>query len=324
MKKRYKNLLIGASVAAGAVCAASYKIGQFVMDVALNRTLPPVMTKTKNKDKMRGSGELSAIEETLKDASSKLESSEYETIAITARDGIQMVGHLRRAQNAKRTIIAFHGWRATWARDFSLSADFWNEQGCTVLYAEQRGQGNSGGDYMAFGLLERFDCLDWIEWVNDNLTDELPIYLSGISMGATTVLMAAGLDLPANVHGITADCGYTSPPEIWKYVMEKNFHLSYGAYRGAVNAICQKKLGVKADSYSTLDAMKVCKVPVLFIHGTDDKFVPVEMTYKNYEACAAPKHLLIVPGADHGLSFVVDRPAYEKAIFEFWNRYDKP
>jgi len=80
---------------------------------------------------------------------------------------------------------------------------------------------------------------------------------------------------------------------------------------------------VDAKDYSTLDAMAECEVPVLFIHGTDDKFVPVEMTYENYKACKAPKHLLVIPGANHGMSYRVDQEAYEKAVMDFWDKYDK-
>lgn len=323
MKKTHKRLLIGTSIVAGVagIGAASYAIGKLMMNIALDRTPPPVV-ENKGKDKLRGSSKLSAIEETLLDAAHKLETCENETVTITARDGIELVGHWRRAENAKRTVIAMHGWRSTWSRDFGLVADFWQENGCNVLYAEQRGQGSSGGDYMGFGLLERFDCLDWINWINDNQSNETPIYLFGLSMGAATVLMAAGADLPANVHGIIADCGFTSPHDIWQHVSEKNLHLSYSLYRSAANDICRRKLSINADDYSTIEAMKVCKVPVLFIHGTDDSFVPVEMTYENYKACAAPKYLLIVPGADHGMSYMTDRPAYEKTVLDFWKQYD--
>lgn len=319
--KHHTKQLLGASAAAGAAAAISYSIGKFVTDAALNRNMPPILAQ-KSKDILWGASELSAIQGLLKDAVQKLEAREFEAVTITAHDGITLAGHWHRTENAKRTVIAFHGWRASWSRDFSLSTDSWLENGCNILYVEQRGHGSSGGGYIGFGLLERFDCLDWIEWVNCALPDKLPIYLSGISMGASTVLMAAGLDLPGNVHGIVADCAYTAPHAIWKQVMEQNFHLPYFIYRGAVNAICRKKLGVAADAYSTLDAMRVCKTPVLFIHGGSDQFVPVEMTYENYAACAAPKHLLIVPGADHGLSFLKDRPAYEKAVLEFWKQYD--
>lgn len=81
-----------------------------------------------------------------------------------------------------------------------MVSDCWKRNRCSVLYAEQRGQGNSGGDFIGFGQIERYDCLDWIHWVSERCGTELPIYLCGVSMGATTVLMAAGLDLPENVH----------------------------------------------------------------------------------------------------------------------------
>ena len=323
MKKNHKRLLIGTSIAAGVtgIGAASYAIGKFLMNIALDRTPPPAAAK-KGKDKLRGSSKLSSIEETLLDAAHKLETCKNETVTITARDGIELVGHWCKTENAKRTIIAMHGWRSTWAKDFGLIADFWKENDCNVLYAEQRGQGSSGGDYMGFGLLERFDCLEWVKWVNETCTGELPVYLTGISMGASTVLMAAGLELPDNVHGIMADCGFTSPHDIWEHVSEKNLHLSYSLYRNTANDICRRKLSVDANDYSTIEAMKACKVPVLFIHGTDDSFVPIEMTYENYKACAAQKHLLVVPGADHGMSFLIDRPTYEKTVLEFWAQYD--
>ena len=171
-------------------------------------------------------------------------------------------------------------------------------------------------------MLERYDCLEWIKWVNEKTGGELPIYLGGVSMGATTVLMAAGEDLPKNVKGIIADCGFTSPKEIWKHVAKNNLHIPFGAYGMAADDICHKKLNVKSDSYSSVDAMSKCKVPVLFIHGTDDNFVPISMTYENYKACASPKKLFIVPGAEHGMSYLKDKTGYENAMKSFWEEND--
>ena len=88
-----------------------------------------------------------------------------------------------------------------------MIAPFWHASGCNVLYAEQRGQNNSGGQYMTFGLIERFDCLDWVNFINATDLGALPIYLGGISMGAATVLLAAGEELPENVVCVMADCG---------------------------------------------------------------------------------------------------------------------
>ena len=96
-----------------------------------------------------------------------------------------------------------------------------------------------------------------------------------------------------------------------------------GINSAIANDICKRKIQMGTKEYSTLDAMRDCKVPVLFIHGTDDNFVPVEMTYENYKACSAPKRLLIVPGAEHGMSYLIDKEAYEKTAKDFWNDFDR-
>ena len=202
-----------------------------------------------------------------------------------------------------------------------MIADFWLNNDCNVLFAEQRGQNNSGGDYMGFGLLERYDCADWAFWVQQQCN--LPIYLCGVSMGAATVLMASALPLPESTRGIMADCGYTSPHDIWEHVAKDALHLSYSERRRkTIDAICAQNLNGESAYYSCEDALKECTVPVLFVHGSDDTFVPVEMTYQNYKACASKKRLLIVPGAGHGQSYWTEQEKYEYTTREFWAECD--
>lgn len=141
-------------------------------------------------------------------------------------------------------------------------------------------------------------------------------------MGATTVLMAADLDLPANVHGIMADCGFTSPYDIWKYIANHNLHLPYGINGRLIDLLCQRKIQYRSTDCSTLETLKKTRVPVIFAHGENDHFVPVEMTLQNYEACASAKMLLIVPGADHGMSYYVAKDDYERKVKEFWKEFD--
>ena len=204
-----------------------------------------------------------------------------------------------------------------------MLANFLKENGCSVLFAEQRGQGGSDGDYMGFGLAERFDWVDWVNWVKEETGRDLPIYLCGVSMGASTVLMASAFDLPNNVHGIIADCGYTSPQAIWRHVAQTNLHIPYDKWMSEIiDAICQDRINFRATDYSCTEALSESHVPVLFIHGTDDALVPVEMTYENYKACASPKRLLVVPGAGHGMSYVVDQALYEQTVLQFWHDYD--
>ena len=142
-------------------------------------------------------------------------------------------------------------------------------------------------------------------------------------MGATTVMMATGLELPKTVHGVMADCGFTSPADIWRHVVQGNLHLHYSkGLRAIVNALCKQKINMEADEYSTEDALSGSHLPVLFAHGADDHFVPVEMTYRNYCACAGPRYLLVVPGADHGMSYYLEKEKYTRAVLDFWNLYD--
>ena len=321
MKKRTKILLgTGIAVTGAATLTALYHYStKYLMKLALDREGPK--SAAKDKDKMMSSGEMSEIMATIMDAAKVLEATEHEQVEITAQDGTRLIGHWFCPKNAKRIIVAMHGWRSSWSQDFGTIAPFWFENDCAVLFAEQRGQGNSGGDYMGFGLLERYDCYAWINWVNERTDAKLPIYLGGISMGATTVLMTGGLELPNNVKGIAADCGFTSPHAIWKHVVESNFRIPYGIYSRAAKDLCKRKIKESAN-YSTVDALQNCKVPVLFIHGTDDNFVPINMTYENYKAYQGEKKLFIVPGAEHGMSYIVDKNGYEDAVKCFWYNYD--
>lgn len=325
MKKSVKKVLIGGGVAVGTLVAAgawSYAITKKLVEIALDRKEDKTVEESKKH--IAGNPETSAFIKVRENAAEKLESSSHDIVEITARDGIKLAGHWQFCKNPRRIIIAMHGWRSSWARDFGLIADFFYNNDCHVLYIEQRGQNNSGGDYMGFGLTERYDCLEWANWISTQEEyGELPIYLCGVSMGASTVLMAAGFELPSNVHGIIADCGYTSPHAIWKHVVENNLRLYYDDMMSSIaDEMCRAKIQIGSKDYSCPDALAECKVPVLFIHGTDDDFVPVEMTYENYKACTSQKRLLIVPGAGHGMSYVIDRKSYEQEVKRFWKDFD--
>ncbi|MBQ8001563.1 MAG: alpha/beta hydrolase [Ruminococcus sp.] len=323
MNKNTKNILIAAGVTALSVAAVGtlyHFTVKSMMKLALDRKEPKIMNK--GREKLMGSEELSVIMGKLMDAAEKLESQDHETVEITADDGVRLVAHWYPCEGAKRVIVAMHGWRSDWSRDFGIISQFWHKNGCSVLYAEQRGQGDSGGEYMGFGLLERYDCLRWVNWVQEHTDSSLPIYLAGISMGASTVLMTSGFELPERVHGIMADCGFTSPHAIWKYVVQNNLKIPYGLYSAVADELCRKKIQVSSKDFSCAQALENCKIPVLFIHGTDDHFVPVEMTFENYKACKGHKRLLVVPGADHGMSFLVDTQGYENAMTEFFKDFD--
>lgn len=323
MESQTKKILAGCAIAAAGVAgtvAVSSAVTHSLVRVALDRQMP----KNMNAGRKRLTGERKNPEMTarIREAADRLEHGGSETVKTVSGDGLPLAGHWWPCRNAKRVILAMHGWRSTWSVDFGAIADFWHNNGCSVLFAEQRGQGESGGAYMGFGLTERFDCMSWVNWINERNEQFLPIYLCGVSMGASTVLMASELAFPENVVGIVADCGFTSPYAIWKHVLQNHLHLSYGIRQAAVNDLCRQKIRMNVNACTATEALRNTDIPVLFIHGTEDHFVPIEMTYENYQACASDKYLLVVPGAEHAMSYLMDRKAYENALSAFWTRYD--
>ena len=323
MKKRTKLFLIGSGVTVLMMALAEstrQAVAQYFVSIALNRDIPPHPIRAEQHliDSCISEDMLVQIQQ----AGQRLSAKSHTVIHIQSSDGIQLTGHWMPSQRPKRIVVAMHGWRSSWDNDFGMIADFLLDNECSVLFAEQRGQGKSGGKYMGFGLMERYDCLEWVNWANEQTGGNCPVYLCGISMGASTVLMAGGLDLPPNVRGILADSGYTSAVDIWKHVA-KNLHLSYGMCGGPAGRVAKKRLCMAMDAESCPQALARCKVPVLFIHGTDDRFVPIEMTYKNYKACTAQKRLLVVPGAEHGMSYLIDPKGYETAVKNFWADFDQ-
>lgn len=241
----------------------------------------------------------------------------YEEVWITSREGLRLYGRYYAVREGAPVQLMFHGYRSAAERDFCGGLQEAIDRGFNVLLVDQRGHGKSEGKCLTMGVMERYDCLAWAEYAAQRFGRERPLLLYGMSMGAATVLMAAGLPLPQSVVGIVADCGYTSPAAIIKSVLIKRGYPLFPTYfltrlGGRIFG------GFDLESASALEAMEHCHCPVLFIHGDDDHFVPCAMGRENYARCAsANKHLLIVPTAGHGLSYMVDRTAYMQAVAAF-------
>ena len=325
MNKNTKKLVIGAGALGfgfSAIAAATYMLTGTLVKVALERNGIDKFKQTpKTRKIISGMDENKEFMDLRSAYAEKLSSLPMEEIEIEGYDGTKLVGHFYSCENAERIIIAMHGWRSSYGEDFGMISEFYHENKCSVLSTEQRGQGKSGGDHMGFGLIERFDCLEWVKYICSKFS--LPVYLSGVSMGAATVLMASGFEMPQNVKGIISDCGFTSPNAIWKHIANNNMKLAYGLIGKIANDMCKKKIQMGSSDFSAVLALKTTKIPVLFIHGTDDHFVPINMTYENYKACASPKRLLVIPGADHAMSFFVDSEQYKKTVLDFWAEFDK-
>ena len=300
--------------------AFAYASADMLLKIAFDRRLPAILKR--NFSKISGTADRRSKESLKKTASKKLKQAEHENVSVVSFDKTKLEGHYFPAENAERLIIAFHGWRSSWNYEFGQFSDFFSRNGCSVLYAEQRGQGNSEGNFMSLGILERYDCRAWAGWAKGRF-GSMPVYLFGISMGAAAVLMSADILPFGSVRGIIADSGYASVHGILEHVIKNNLHLSYTLRKDIADRICKRKMNIRLEDGCVKNSLENTEIPILFIHGLDDKFVPVEMTYENYKNCKSLKRLLIIPGAGHAASYSADREKYETAVRVFWKEFDK-
>lgn len=240
-----------------------------------------------------------------------------EHFEITSFDGLKLRGIFYEYAPGAPIEIMFHGYRGCAERDLPGGVQRCFRVGRSALLVDQRGGGRSEGSTISFGINERRDCLKWIDFVIGKFGSDVKIILTGISMGAATVMMAAGEDLPENVIGILADCGYSSPKEIiLKVIGEMGLppKLSYPFARLAARLFGHFDL----EETSPVEALKKCKVPVIFYHGEADAFVPCDMSRACFNACASRKKLVTIPGAGHGLSYAVEPDLYVETLKEFF------
>lgn len=239
----------------------------------------------------------------------------HEDAEITSFDGLTLRGKYYEYKKGAPIELLMPGYRGTAERDLSGGVQRCFSLGHNAFLVDQRAGGLSDGSVITFGIKERYDCQSWTRYLVDRFGGDVPIILTGISMGAATVMMTTALDLPPNVVGVLADCGYTSPKAIIKKVIRQiGLPASLGYFFVRLGALIYG--GFDLEAASPVEAMKTCRIPVLFIHGEADDYVPCEMSRENYAACAAPKHLLTVPGAGHGLSYPVMPTAYVRAMRE--------
>lgn len=222
------------------------------------------------------------------------------------------------AAGKKKAVICFHGYTSKGMSDYIGLSDYYLKRGYAMLLPDARAHGESEGEYIGFGCLDRKDALVWIRWVIQELGEDVEIILHGTSMGGATVLMASGLELPPQVKGIVSDCGFTSPKEVFTHVLNSMYHLpAFPVIQGA-DIMNRKLAGYGMDECNAKREVARAKVPILFIHGSNDTFVPARMCDEIYDCCASPKKKLIVEGAAHAESYYKDTEKYEQALNEFF------
>lgn len=240
-----------------------------------------------------------------------------EEVSIRSHDGLKLTGTYYEYAPGAPIEIMFHGYRGTAERDLSGGVQRCRKLGRSTLLVNQRCASTSEGNVITFGIEESKDCLGWVDFAVKKFGPDVKIILTGISMGASTVMLAGGHDLPPNVIGILADCGFNSAKDIiMKVIVDMGLPPRLAWPFVKLGARIYGHFDIEEDTAEA--AMSRCKVPVIFFHGLDDDFVPSWMSQRCYDACSSRKQIVLVPGAGHGLSYPMDVEGYLKEARAFF------
>lgn len=252
-----------------------------------------------------------------------LKAQKFEDLEIDSDDGLKLKAKFLKAkEDSDKVLIAIHGYRSYNLREYAYYLKFYHELGFNILLPNNRAHGDSEGTYIGFGWLDRLDCIKWIYKMKKHFNIDLQIVLHGISMGSATVLMASGEKLPTDVKCIISDCGFTSVLDQFEHKLNQ-MHVPAALILPTATLLSKKRIGYSFKEASTINQVKKSTTPTLFIHGDQDNFVPTYMVYDLYNACTAKKDLLIIEGARHAESYLVNQELCEKTITDFMKLYVK-
>lgn len=241
----------------------------------------------------------------------------HEEVWIHSDDGLKLHGTYFPGEEKEKAVICFHGYTSEGLADYGSLSNYYLKHGYRMLIVDARAHGKSEGTYIGFGCKDRYDALGWINWMIKRAGSSVQILLHGDSMGGATVLMASGLTLPKQVKGIISDCAFTSPKEVFTHVLHEQYHMPAFLMLAIADAVNKKKAGYGLDDCNAAHEVQKATVPILFIHGDADTFVPCSMCEELYQNCASPKKKMIVKGAGHCESYYKDPKQYEKALDDF-------
>ena len=310
------------AAAAGAVTAAG--VGETIY--FYNRTMKRNNARTDRTMKMSGT-DWEQYMPLMKERGRFVLTKPHKDVTITSYDGLKLHAtyfpSIKPDMEPKKLVICFHGYTGEGLSNHMAISKYFLENGYSILLPDARAHGKSEGTYIGFGCLDRKDAMSWIKWALQECGRDIQIMLYGTSMGGATGLMTSGLKLPDNVTGIVSDCGFTSPKEVFTHVLHSMYHLpAFPAIQGA-DLINKKLAGYGMDECNAKREVRKATLPILFIHGSADTFVPCRMCHEIYDNCNSPKKKLIIEGASHAESYYKDMDRYEKALTEFANEIFK-
>ncbi|MUK88814.1 alpha/beta fold hydrolase [Ornithinibacillus sp. L9] len=247
---------------------------------------------------------------------------DFEELEMNSFDDLTLKGYLLEAKEpTNKLVIMAHGYLGSGSQMGLYGQYYYEELGYSFFTADARGHGNSEGDYYGFGWHDRLDYVKWIDLLIEKLGEDTEIVLHGLSMGAATVLMTSGEELPDNVKVVIADSPFTSVQDLFSYQITRMFKLPSFPVLDTTSLVSKAKAGYSFTEASTLEQVKKAERPILYIHGNADTFVPTEMTHELYENTKSEAEMVTFDNANHGEAFVIHEEKYIKVLNEFLNKY---
>ena len=252
-----------------------------------------------------------------KESYDEFDSFEKEDVYIESFDHYKLHGYFMKNEKTDKVVISFHGYNTEARKEYPLHYSYYRD-GYTVLIVDQRGVGQAEGKFITMGLLERHDCLKWIDYVVERYNGNVEILLDGLSMGASTIMMAAQDIKQPQVKGMIVNCGFDSCEEELLYVMKHNMKLPKYPFLWTLRFYAKVFAKYDMNEITAHESLTNCDIPLLMIHGTKDTFVPYENLHKIYpHAKAENKKMVSVEEAAHGISCFVNRELFESEIQQF-------
>lgn len=312
MKKHriLKTAVVGTALYAGVCSLLHYEIFH------KNATIP---TRIFNSNKAKFVGEEPAE---IDEREAWMKEQSFQTKELVNADSMTLKAfYLPPDTESDRWALCSHGYRSRGQREFRRMTKFYHDHGFHVLLVDHRASGDSEGSYITFGQKESADLLLWLDYIRTQTGGSASVVMHGVSMGAATVLMLCdNAAILPQVKFIVADCGFTSVTDEFEGVLQQ-MHIPSRALMAGVDAVNRLVSGFSLRDVRPNDHVRNALVPILFVHGNSDTFVPTELSKKNYEDCTSPKALLLVDGAAHAESYPADPDAYDAMLEQFIGDY---
>lgn len=241
-------------------------------------------------------------------------------VSITSDDGYRLSAY-EIENSTDNYVVLIHGYRGK-SSEMSYYAKKFYEKGFNILMPDLKGHGESEGKYVGMGYMDRFDIIKWIDYLISK-NNNAKIVLHGVSMGGATVCCTAGEQLPSNVVCAIEDCGYSNVYKQFEYVAENVLRLPFKkVIMGASNLVAKVRLRHSLKEFDVVRQVKKTSIPMMFIHGSADNFVPPYMLDELYSANSnIIKEKLIIDGAGHAYCATKDGELYFSSVFNFIGRF---